>query len=388
MRRYQGAVPETPSVVPPPPARQTKTVTTYVVIAIALVALAIVVWQISDVFVVAFGGVVLAITLAALSGFVQRWTRCSERVALFTTIGLLAVIVALCSWMFGSLAASQVTELQQRLPQAVRKVMAWLNQSEPGRMAVDAVKRSSVDSKTLSNVGLAAGALVTGTTNLLLIVFLGIYFALDPATYRDGALRLLPPGRRPQVRAALEDAGEALRQWLLAQAVAMLVVGVLTGVGLALVGVPLAFALGLIAGLLEFVPVAGPILSAIPGLLLAFVSGPETVVWALVVYVVVQQMESNIITPILQRWAVELPPAVGLLAVVACTLLFGVTGVVFATPIAVVVMALVKHLYVEDTLEGSDKSTARGRRAHRSRPASGQKGAAGSSREPAAGIKD
>lgn len=286
--------------------------------------------------------------------------------------------------MFGSLAASQVTELQRRLPEALHKVVAWLDRSQPGRMAVDAVKRSSIDSQTLSNVGLAAGVLVSGTANLLLIVFLGIYFALDPETYREGALRLLPPARRPQVRAAMNDAGEALRQWLLAQAVAMLVVGVLTGAGLAIVGVPLAFALGLIAGLLEFVPVAGPILSAIPGLLLAFVSGPETVIWALVVYIAVQQMESNIITPILQRWAVELPPAVGLLAVVACTLLFGVTGVVFATPIAVVVMALVKHLYVEDTLEnGKEEATARDPRA-----ANAPKNTAGTEAAPAAETKN
>jgi predicted PurR-regulated permease PerM len=119
----------------------------------------------------------------------------------------------------------------------------------------------------------------------------------------------------------------------------------------------LSLSLGLLAGLLEFVPVIGPIVSAIPGLLLAFTQGPQTAVYALILYVAVQQIESNVLTPLIQRWAVELPPVLALLSIVAGGLLFGVLGVIFATPMAVVVMTLVKHLYVEDTLE-SDNSPA------------------------------
>jgi predicted PurR-regulated permease PerM len=103
--------------------------------------------------------------------------------------------------------------------------------------------------------------------------------------------------------------------------------------------------------LFEFVPVVGPIVSAVPGVLLAFSKGPETAVYATLVYIAVQQIESNVLTPLIQRWAVELPPVIALLSIVVCGLLFGVMGVIFATPIAVVVMAMVQHLYVEDTLE-------------------------------------
>jgi predicted PurR-regulated permease PerM len=116
-------------------------------------------------------------------------------------------------------------------------------------------------------------------------------------------------------------------------------------------GVPLALSLGVTAAILEFIPVIGPIVAAVPAILLAFSKGPEMAFYVTLIYIAVQQIESNIITPLVQRWAVRLPPVIGLLAIVACGLLFGVLGVVFAMPIAVVVMVLVKKLYVEDTLE-------------------------------------
>jgi predicted PurR-regulated permease PerM len=115
--------------------------------------------------------------------------------------------------------------------------------------------------------------------------------------------------------------------------------------------VPLALLLGTMAALLEFVPVVGPIVFTIPGLLVAVTQGAHMVWYVLLVYVAVQQLESNILIPLLQRWAVRLPPVISLLSVLAGGLLFGVMGVVFATPAAVVVTVLVKHLYVEDTLE-------------------------------------
>jgi predicted PurR-regulated permease PerM len=131
----------------------------------------------------------------------------------------------------------------------------------------------------------------------------------------------------------------------------MIAVGAMTGTTLGLMGVPLALSLGVTAGIMEFIPVIGPILAAVPAVLLAFAKGPEMAFYVALVYIAVQQIESNIITPLVQRWAVKLPPVIGLLAIVACGLLFGVLGVVFAMPIAVVVMVLVKKLYVEDTLE-------------------------------------
>ena len=146
------------------------------------------------------------------------------------------------------------------------------------------------------------------------------------------------------------DSERALRLWLRGQLLAMVVVGVLTGVGLWLIEVPSAFALGLLAGLLEFIPFAGPVLSAIPGVLLALVISPELALGTIVVYVAVQQFEGNVLQPIVQRYAVDLPPVVLLFSLLAFGTLFGVIGVIFAAPLTVVAYVLVKRLYVQEAL--------------------------------------
>jgi predicted PurR-regulated permease PerM len=124
----------------------------------------------------------------------------------------------------------------------------------------------------------------------------------------------------------------------------------LTGLGLWLVGVPSPLALGLIAGLLEIIPYAGPIISAVPGLILALTQSPTEALWALLVYVVVQQIEGNILMPVVQKKAVSLPPALTVFGVVAAGILFGIPGLTFAGPLLVVAFVLVKRLYVRGAL--------------------------------------
>jgi predicted PurR-regulated permease PerM len=342
--------------------QSTDSVTRYIIIAIALVAVAALIWSISEVLVIGFGAVVFATVLRAMSVPLARVTHWSERVCLGLVIVALILVFGVLFWLFGRQATRQFAEMQERLPVAAEKFQAWLAETELGGMLVDGLKEAMQGGGSLSNAGTVLAATVGGVGNLLLIIFAGIYLAADPVMYRNGSLRLLPPSRRPQVGRALADAGVALHHWLIAQIVIMLAVGVLTGGGLALLGVPLSLSLGLIAGLLEFVPVVGPIVAAIPGVLLAFARGPETAFYVLLLYIAVQQIESNVLTPLIQRWAVELPPVIALLSIVACGLVFGVMGVIFATPMAVVVMAMVKHLYVEDTLEnGKPQRAAAGR---------------------------
>ena len=130
----------------------------------------------------------------------------------------------------------------------------------------------------------------------------------------------------------------------------MLLVGVVTTLGLYAIGLPSALALGLIAGLAEFVPLVGPVFSAIPALLVALSVGGQTVFWVLGLYIVVQQLEGNLITPVIQRQTVDLPPALTLFALIAIGVLFGPLGVLLSTPLAVVIFVCVKQLYVRETL--------------------------------------
>jgi predicted PurR-regulated permease PerM len=336
------------SAIPPPAKRDA---THLILVAVSLVAVAAALWLVADAIVIAFGGIVLASVLLSLSTPLARRTGLKPKWSLLIVVAGLLGLFGLLSWLFGNEMAREVAELQRRLPEAATEFVNWLNQSPAGRVIVDAIKESGANKEALTQASAMVGAVLGAGANLLLIIFLAIYFASDPSLYREGALRLVPPPRRLQLKQALDEAGVALRKWVVAQAIAMVAVGALTGAALGVMGVPLALSLGVVAGIMEFIPVIGPILAAVPAILLAFSKGPEMAFYVTLIYIAVQQIESNIITPLVQRWAVRLPPVIGLLSIVACGLLFGVLGVVFAMPIAVVVMVLVKKLYVEDTLE-------------------------------------
>jgi len=129
-----------------------------------------------------------------------------------------------------------------------------------------------------------------------------------------------------------------------------LFIGLLTWIGLSILGVPLALTLGLIAGLLSFIPNFGPIMSAVPAILLAFIDSPISALYVLILFIVVQLIESNLVTPLIERRTVELPPVLTIVAQLALTILFGAVGLILATPILAVVMVLVQTLYIQDVL--------------------------------------
>jgi predicted PurR-regulated permease PerM len=222
--------------------------------------------------------------------------------------------------------------------------------------------------------GLVLGVFSWGSTivgalaGAVLVLVGGIYLAADPGVYRSGLIKLFPKRWHDLIAATMDDASFSLRRWLGAQLVAMLAVGVLTGLGMWLAGVPSPLALGLIAGILEFVPYIGPIVGAIPALLLASTESLDLVLWALAVAVAVQQIENNIIMPFIVGRVVELPAAVALFAVVALGIVFGPLGLMLGYPLAIVLDVAVRRLYVREAL-GQRVSTPAERAEAEARPA-------------------
>ena len=323
-----------------------------VLIVIAIGALALLLWRLIDLLLLVFGAVLVCILLRALAEPIARRTPLSDGWALAaTTLGLLALISGVV-WLFGAEVRAQVAELAERLPQAWDSFEERLGFTDFGmRVAERAEEMAPAAGTVLSRLAGVVTSFVRGVADLVLIVIGGLYLATQPALYRHGVLLLVPAGgSRERFADALDATGAALRRWLLGQLVAMLLVFVLTGLGLWAIGLPAALALALLAGLAEFVPLVGPIVAAIPALLIALADGWETALWTLALYLAVQQLESNVITPLVQRQAVKLPPAVTVFAVVAFGLLFGWVGVLFATPLAVVVFVVVKKLWVRETL--------------------------------------
>jgi predicted PurR-regulated permease PerM len=186
---------------------------------------------------------------------------------------------------------------------------------------------------------------------LVIIVSAALYLAADPSTYVDGLVRLVPPRARDRARDLLRQVHDVLLWWLIGKVASMCAVGVLTYLGLKALGVPLALMLALIASILTFMPNIGPILAAVPAVLLALEGGLASAGWVLGLYLAVQTVESYILTPMIQQKAVSLPPALILAAQIIAGVLAGIPGVAMATPLTAAAVVLVRKLYVEDILE-------------------------------------
>jgi predicted PurR-regulated permease PerM len=324
---------------------------TRVLIALGLLALAVVLWQISHVLVLLFAGIVIATMLRALSRPLSEHTPLSAGWALAVVIVLIVAFLALFFWFLGSQLTQEFGEISQRLPEAWSRAREWLSQNQFGRMLMDSLESAASSSGSGGRLATFAGSAFGFVADAFLILIMALFLAASPQLYRDGTLRLVPPASRRRAGEALDAVGEALRKWLMGQGIAMLAIGILTGLGLWILGVPMALALGVLAGLLEFVPFIGPLAAAIPGVLLAFTVSPSTALYAALLYLAVQQLEGNLILPLIQKWAVSLPPLLTILAVAIFGLLFGFIGIIVATPLMIAIMVLTQKLYVHDALE-------------------------------------
>ncbi|MFY9624189.1 MAG: AI-2E family transporter [Rhodoplanes sp.] len=304
------------------------------------------IWQLVDLLLLVFASVLVAIFFRSLADAIAKRTRISHAWALAIATVLVAVLFVLITTLFGTTIRQNVNTLMEELPAAWQAIRGRIGEV---RWLVDALDRAGqalLTSNMMSRIGGALGAVMGVFTNIFLVLFAGLYIAAQPKLYRDGFLKLVPPRDRARIDATLVRCGVFLRNWLLGQLIAMVVVGTLTWAGLELLNVPSALALGLFAGLAEFVPILGPIAAAIPALIIAFSQDSRLALWVLALFVVIQQLEGNILQPIIQRRMVALPPAVTLFAVLAFAILFGAMGALLAAPLAVVTLVLVQDLYI------------------------------------------
>lgn len=321
-------------------------------IAIALVLLLFVFWSLRNLLILAFGAIVIAVLIRAIADPIKRVAKLGDRGSALVAVLAMVAVVALAAWLFGSRLGSQFALLDDAVPAAWRNLKAYIAGLPFGNELLASLSRlSPVNGDVLGRLGNLLLLVTTVATNLVVVMFGALFLAAQPKLYRKGLLILIPRSRRELGGEALDDSGRALKLWLVGQLISMGIVGVLTMAGLWLAGVPTPLALGILAGLMDIVPYVGPVFAAIPGLLLALLEGPETALWALVVYVTVQQIEGNIILPLVQRRMVTLPPALTIFAILAGGVLFGVMGVLLAAPLLVVIYVLVKRLYVREALD-------------------------------------
>ena len=298
----------------------------------------------------------VAIFLRGVSDWVSERTQLSGGWSLALVTLSLISILGICIWLLAPDVAEQIDELQKSLPQSVRHLSERVEQYEwatdsaqlpnpsellPGRTNVLA-RVTGIFSTTLGIIA-----------NLVIIISLGLYLAVEPRLYTRGVIRLVPASRRERSRAVLDEVGKTLRWWLIGKAASMVVIGALTAFGLWMLNVPLALTLGLLAAALTFIPNIGPILAVVPAALLALLQSPTRALYVLLLYLVIQTVESYLLTPIVQRRTVQLPPALTIFSQVLLGVLLGGLGLALATPITAAALVIVRMVYVEDALNDS-----------------------------------
>ncbi len=339
----------------PSPTHIAKRVWLISVCVVAAVVVCAAIWITRRVLLLLFAGVLFAIVLNAIANWTAKHLSIRRAWALALTVLILFATFALTLWLVGGRFASEVQDLSHQLPAMAANLHDKLAQQPWGRTVLrnmpspeDLLSHSSA---VLSKSWTAAWGLLGITGSALVIFFVGLYIAINPSMYRDGLVRLFPISSRTRIAATLEDAGSTLAHWLLGKLSLMCVVGVLTALGLWLLNIPLVLSLALLAAALDFIPNIGPIASAAPALLLALLQGPMTVLWVALLYLAVQFLESYILSPLVQRRAVSLPPAVLISAQVLLPMLFGIPGLLLATPLTVLLLVVVRMLYVDSILE-------------------------------------
>jgi predicted PurR-regulated permease PerM len=302
-----------------------------------------------QVFLVIFAGMLFGNFLTQLSSRVARLANLRYGAGYTIVIVLLLLLVGGTLYYMGSRIADQITKLLEQLNQASSEVESQLGSQswwqQLGRLGPEGQPAWAAN-KAVSTATSAAWSTVSVLGGVLMIAFLGFYFALQPNVYREGFIALFKRQARKSARSVIDQSATRLWRWILGRLVGMMVIGVASSVGLWLLGIPLPVTLGVLAGLLNFVPNIGPIIAGIPAVLFGLQQGTNVALYVLVFYFLLQFAESYFLTPLIDQHQVSIPPGLMLSAQLLLGMLAGFLGLLLATPLTVLTVILVNELHV------------------------------------------
>jgi predicted PurR-regulated permease PerM len=318
---------------------------------IAVLAVAIGLWYARTAILLAFAGLLLAIVLYGGSRALAELTRLPRLAALAIVVLGAVTFFILVLWGAGPTLGQQVAQLAHSLAAGATSLTKQLASFADQNNLFENIDLVQLLGKFLSPWGIATSATsvalsIVGVFSAgLIVLFFGIYFAADPRTYVTLAAQLAPADRRLSTMQMLHQTGDVLRRWLIGQGIAMALIGGFTYVGLLILGVPIPFVLALFAGLAGFLPYLGPIIGAIPMVLVAGGESLDLALWVVGLYAIIQFLESYLLTPLIQARAVSMPPAVVILAQLVLGAVFGILGLALATPLAAAAVVPLRYLF-------------------------------------------
>jgi predicted PurR-regulated permease PerM len=311
-------------------------------------------YLLGDVLLLVFAAVLIAVGLDGAARAIAGRLPISRGWALAgVAIGVAAIIVGSLT-LTATRLVRQFRELSERMVDFAERLQAWL--TELGAMVVIDKLEAGGDGIAGSATDVAGHVLTLGLTavgaisSFIILIVLTLFLAANPALYRNGTVRLVPPQRRRMVEDTLSAMAHALRWWFLGQLASMALLGVTVGLGLFALGIDLWFALAVVTALLTFIPFIGALIATVPVVAVGFADGMQTGMIVLIGYSVIQNIEGNVLVPMIQQKAVDLAPALLIAVQVLFSLIFGVVGLILAAPLTIVAMVAVQKLWVEQTL--------------------------------------
>jgi predicted PurR-regulated permease PerM len=305
-------------------------------------------------FLLIFGALLFAVLLRAGTNFLKEKAKFPDWLGLTLTAILFFGIFALIVILIIPTVANQAEEMRETLPASIENVRERLIQYEWGRSFMESAREDGLFPDEQRLVELASAILtatLSGLSDVLILLVIGIFFAVSPQLYMQGLIVLVAPTYRPRLEEVMNKTYLILKSWLLGKFLTMLFVGIASTIALMALGVPMAFALGFIAFLLDFIPTIGPIFAAIPAILVAFLISPTKALIVAIIYFLIQSIESYVLVPIIFKRTVSISPVITLASLVLFGILAGPLGIILATPLVAAIQLLLKELYIKDYLE-------------------------------------
>jgi len=317
-----------------------------VAIAAILVVFILIARVAFNVLLMALAGSLIAVYFHGLGDLIERKTKLSRNVAMIISVAGTIVISGVLLWFIGAKIQTQVAQLSNTLPHTINSAKAKLDQTLVGQKLID---YSSGDNskKLLDTVQTFFSTSFGVLGDMYIILFLGIFFTASPSLYKDGILALVPASNKPVAQRIMDRISLSLKGWLKGMLLSMVLITILITAGLSIIGVPVALVLGLITGILEIIPNLGPLIAMIPGVLLGFTMSTGTAIIVALVYIISQTIVANIVTPLIQKKMINLPPALTLISQLIMGTLSGALGIILAVPLLAILIIMVDELYVK-----------------------------------------
>lgn len=316
-------------------------ITAFVVIIILII------YKTFNAFLLVLAASLIALFFSAVSGKIMKWTGLKDSVSLALTIALMVVVVGLFFWLVGAEAQNQYKEMQEAVPVIIENAQSYLNKSDVGQKVSQYITDIENQKKVLPFLQDFFKSSFGVFGDLYIVLFLAMFLSISPFDYINGAVNLVPRRGKVKTKHLFKDLGFNLKKWIKGAIISGMVVFILTATGLLILGVDMWLILAISAGLLNVIPNFGPIIAMIPAVLVALLISPTQALLVASVYLTVQIIESNLITPNVQKKLLNTPPALLILFQVLMGTLTGGWGIVLAVPMLVIVITVVKNLYLD-----------------------------------------